>query len=36
MSAHSLRKKLESINKCEINGEPARDLYKLLVDKPEI
>ena len=31
MSAQSLRKKLEGISKCEINGEPVRDLHKLLV-----
>jgi len=36
MSAQSLKKKLEGISKCSINGEPVRDLYKLLVNKPEI
>ena len=36
MSAQNLKKKLEGINKCSINGEPVRDLYKLLVNKPEI
>ena len=36
MSTQSLRKRLEGISKCSINGERVRDLCKLLVNKPEI
>ena len=36
MSEQSLRKRLEGISKCSINGERVRDLYKLLINKPEI
>ena len=36
MSEEILRKRLVGINKCSVNGEPVRDLYKLLTNKPEI
>ncbi len=36
MSDQNLRRRLEGISKCSINGERVRDLYKLLVNKPEI
>jgi retron-type reverse transcriptase len=36
MSNNNLRRRLEGINKCSVNGEKARDLYKLMVNKPEI
>jgi len=36
MSREILRKRLVGISKCSINGEPVRDLYKLLMNKPEI
>ena len=36
MSNQNLKKKLEGISKCSVNGEPVRDLFKLLVNKPEI
>ncbi len=36
MSKQSLRKRLEGISKCSINGERAKNLYQLLVNKPEI
>ena len=36
MSKQSLKKRLEGISKCSINGERAKNLYQLLVNKPEI
>ena len=36
MSKESLKKRLEGISKCSINGERAKNLYQLLVNKPEI
>ena len=36
MSTQNLRKRLDGISKCSINGERARDLYKLLTNKPKI
>ena len=36
MSNQSLKKRLEGISKCSINGERAKNLYQLLVNKPEI
>jgi len=36
MSSYNLKGRLAGISKCSINGEPVRDLYKLLVNKPEI
>ena len=36
MSDQSLKKRLEGISKCSINGERAKNLYQLLVNKPEI
>jgi len=36
VSTQSLRKRLEGISKCSINGERVRDLYKILTNKPEI
>ncbi|MDG2195995.1 MAG: reverse transcriptase domain-containing protein [SAR324 cluster bacterium] len=36
MSNQSLKKRLEGISKCSINGERAKNLYQLLVNKLEI
>jgi retron-type reverse transcriptase len=36
VSNQSLKKRLEGISKCSINGERAKNLYQLLVNKPEI
>ncbi|MDG2197949.1 MAG: reverse transcriptase domain-containing protein, partial [SAR324 cluster bacterium] len=36
MSNQSLKKRLEGISKCSINGERAKNLFQLLVNKPEI
>ena len=36
MSTQNLRKRLDGISKCSINRERARDLYKLLTNKPKI
>ena len=36
MSNESLKKRLEGISKCSINGERAKNLYQLLVNKLEI
>ena len=36
MSNYNLRRRLAGIGKCSINGAKVTDLYKLLVNKPEI
>ena len=36
MSTQNLRKKLEGIQKCSINGGQVKDLYKLMINNPEI
>jgi len=36
MSTYNLQQRLAGISKCSINGKKVTDLYKLLVNKPEI
>lgn len=36
MSTYNLKQRLAGISKCSINGKKITDLYKLLVNKPEI
>ncbi len=36
MSTQNLRKKLEGIQKCSINGGQVKDLFKLMINNPEI
>ena len=36
MSTYNLKQRLAGISKCSINGKKVTDLYKLLVNKPEI